>query len=155
MTAGRNWNALRYVCSKVEKALDTFSLTNTTHRRLKQCTKLTLGKPSVGLVIVVNEQKLAVAEVAQPRSTLLDFVHMTTTSTKPKGKRRFRQTTECGNAAGSALTLSDFVLMTITSTKSQIGKVRACTLRLTTQCDVNADRVVLQTSNICTQTLPQ
>ena len=99
---------------KVGKALDTFSLTNTTHRRLKQCTKLTLGKPSVGLVIVVNEQKPAVAEVTQPGSTLLDFVDMTITSTKPRGKRRFRQTTECGNAEGSALTVSDFVHMTMT-----------------------------------------
>ena len=83
-------------------------------RRLKQCTKLTLGKPSVGLVIVVNEQKPAVAEVTQPGSTLLDFVDMTITSTKPRGKRRFRQTTECGNAEGSALTVSDFVHMTMT-----------------------------------------
>lgn len=73
MTAGRNWNVLRYVCSKADKALDIFSLTNTTHRRLKQSTKLPVGMSSVGLVIVVNKQKLAVAEVAHPGSTLSDL----------------------------------------------------------------------------------
>ena len=74
----------------VSRKLDRFEICSEVWPSCPQHWAVSVRKSSVELmtVITVNKHTLAVAEVEKPGSTLLDFVRLTITLTKPRSARQ-------------------------------------------------------------------